>query len=58
MSSRTSGVVESGVAIGLFVLVAASGAFAKGGPKIRVADDPSLKQGSPAIVLIEISDFQ
>ena len=32
--------------------------FAKGGRKISVGDDPSLKQGSPRVVLVEISDFQ
>jgi hypothetical protein len=57
MSNRVGGIAKSGVAIGLLLLAAASGAFAKG-PKIRVADDPSIKEGSPAVVLIEISDFQ
>ena len=33
-------------------------ALAKKGPKISVGDDPSLKEGSPQLVLIEVSDFQ
>lgn len=33
-------------------------AFAKGGPKISVGDYPSMKEGSPQLVLIEVSDFQ
>lgn len=47
------------VAVGLIlVLGAQSPAFAKKGAKISVADDPSIKEGSPEIVLIEVSDFQ
>lgn len=47
------------VAVGLvFVFGAQSPAFAKKGAKISVADDPSIKEGSPEIVLIEVSDFQ
>lgn len=32
--------------------------FAQTGSKITVGDDPSRKQGSPALVLIEVADFQ
>ena len=32
-------------------------AFAKG-LKISVGDNPSMKEGSPQLVLIEVSDFQ
>lgn len=42
----------------LLLLLGGSPALAKKGPKVSVADDPSQKQGSPALVLIEISDFQ
>jgi protein-disulfide isomerase len=28
------------------------------GPKISVGDDPSMKEGSPGLVLVEVSDFQ
>lgn len=43
----------------LFATVgAADSAFAKSNPKISVADDPSLKVGSPEVVLIEVSDYQ
>ena len=59
MSNRVSGIAKSTVVIGaLLVLASASVGFAKGGRKISVGDDPSLKQGSPRVVLVEISDFQ
>jgi protein-disulfide isomerase len=32
--------------------------FAEESRKIAVGDDPSLKQGSPALVLVELSDYQ
>jgi hypothetical protein len=37
---------------------AQSWALAKKGPKISVGDDPSIKNGSPAFVLVEVSDYQ
>lgn len=58
MSNGVSGTARASVAIGLLLLASASAAFAKGGRKIQVADDPSIKEGSPAVVLVEISDFQ
>jgi hypothetical protein len=59
MSIRVSGIAKSAVVIGSLVLFgSASAGFAKGGRKISVGDDPSLRQGSPRVVLIEISDFQ
>ena len=59
MSSRVSGFARSAVLIGSLLLFgSASAGFAKRGLKISVGDDPSLKQGSPRVVLIEISDFQ
>lgn len=33
-------------------------AFAQTGSKISVGDDPSRKEGTPALVLIEVGDFQ
>ena len=33
-------------------------AFAQTGSKISIADDPSRKTGSPALVLVEVGDFQ
>jgi len=41
----------------VFLLGAASQALARG-PKIDVGDDPSVKEGSPDLVLVEIADFQ
>lgn len=41
------------------VLAGGAGLWAAAkGPKISVGDDPSLKEGSPQLVLIEVSDFQ
>jgi hypothetical protein len=42
----------------VLALGAQSLAFAKRGPKISVGDDPSVKEGSPELVLVEVSDFQ
>ncbi|HKI06571.1 MAG TPA: thioredoxin domain-containing protein [Thermoanaerobaculia bacterium] len=42
----------------MFVLGSASWALDKKGPKISVGDDPSMKQGSPKLVLVEVADFQ
>lgn len=41
-----------------FLLGSASRALARGGPKIDVGDDPSMKEGSPELVLVEVADFQ
>lgn len=47
------------VALGAILLIGSqTWAFAKKGPRISVGDDPSMKEGSPKLVLIEISDFQ
>ncbi len=41
------------------VLAGGSGSWAAAkGPRISVGDDPSLKKGSPELVLVEVSDFQ
>jgi protein-disulfide isomerase len=51
--------ITSWIAVGLFLILGApSWAFAKKGPKISVGDDPSMKEGSPGLVLVEVSDFQ
>jgi hypothetical protein len=42
----------------VLILGAQSSALAKKGLKIPVGDDPSMKEGSPQLVLIEVSDFQ
>jgi protein-disulfide isomerase len=41
----------------VFVFGSAAWALGKKGPKISVGDDPSLKEGSPKLVLIEVADF-
>lgn len=47
-----------GAAAALLLLSLASPALARKGTRISVADDPSLKEGSPKLVLVELSDFQ
>lgn len=42
----------------VLILGSQSLAFAKKGVKISIDDDPSIKEGSPTIVLVEVSDFQ
>lgn len=42
-----------------FVLVLGSQSLAfQKGKKISVGDDPSMKEGNPGFVLVEVSDFQ
>ncbi len=45
-------------AAGAFLLAGAQWAFAQTGSQISVGDDPFQKEGSPALVLVELSDFQ
>ncbi|HEX4954249.1 MAG TPA: thioredoxin domain-containing protein [Thermoanaerobaculia bacterium] len=42
----------------VLVLGSPAVASAKKGPKISVGNDPSMKVGSPSLVLVELSDFQ
>jgi len=44
--------------IGALILVGSQSWAAPKGPKISVGDDPSLKEGTPGLVLVEVSDFQ
>jgi hypothetical protein len=53
--AKLSWVFTAGVVV---VLGSQSWAFAKQGPKISVGDNPSMKEGSPQLVLVEVSDFQ
>jgi hypothetical protein len=46
------------VAVGLLLLASQSAGLAQKGRKISLADDPSLKEGAPAVVLVEVSDYQ
>ena len=47
------------IAVGVILLIGSpSWAFAKKGLRISVGDDPSMKEGSPELVLIEVSDYQ
>ena len=53
------GISRITVAVGIVLVFGSqSWAFAKKGQKISVGDDPSMKEGSPKFVLVEVSDFQ
>jgi hypothetical protein len=59
MSVNLRGAFPLVLAVGLsLVLGSHSRALAQKGLKIPVGDDPSMKEGSPEIVLVEVSDFQ
>lgn len=60
MTSGNRGISPWALAAGLALVLSGpqAWALAKKGPKIPVGDDPSLKEGSPQLVLIEVSDFQ
>jgi hypothetical protein len=59
MTSSSRGMSPWVVAVGvIFLSGSPSWAFAKNGLRISVGDDPSMKEGSPELVLIEVSDFQ
>ena len=58
MTTRFYGPSSLLVVIGFGLLLGSSAeAFAKG-PKISVGDDPSIKEGSPNLILVEVADFQ
>ncbi len=61
MTVRTRRISPWLVVLGIALLLALGstpGVLAKKGPKISVGNDPSMKQGSPPLVLVELSDFQ
>lgn len=58
MTVRIRGLSPWLVAVGLVLVLASQSLSAQKGQKISVRDDPSLKNGSPELVLIEVSDFQ
>jgi hypothetical protein len=59
MTADIRGVSRWMVAAGLvLVLGPQSWAYAQVGRKISVRDYPSMKESSPGLVLIEVSDFQ
>lgn len=45
-------------AAGVVLVLASPSWAAQKGPKISVKDDPTLKEGSPGLVLVEVADFQ
>jgi protein-disulfide isomerase len=57
MSFRLRGMSVAMVGV-LLLVVALPRAFGETGRRISVGDDPALKEGSPTLVLVEISDFQ
>lgn len=58
MSIRVSGVGKSAIACAFVLLVSLSAALAMSGRKIAIGDEPSLKQGAPGLVLVEVADFE
>lgn len=59
MRASARGMSSLAVVLGLILCLGmSSSAFARKNPRISVADDPSLKEGSPGLVLVEIGDFQ
>lgn len=44
--------------IGVLILLGSQSLAAQKGQKISVRDDPSMKEGNPGLVLIEVSDFE
>jgi len=59
MSTGIRGLYRWVIAVGVvLVLGPQSWAYAQIGRKISVGDYPSMKEGSPGLVLIEVSDFQ
>jgi hypothetical protein len=46
------------VAAATVLALGSSPAAVAKGPTISVGDDPTLKEGSPKLVLVEVSDFQ
>lgn len=45
-------------AAGVVLILGSPSWAAQKGPKISVKDDPSVKEGSPGLVLVEVADFQ
>lgn len=59
MTISNRGISSWVVAAGVVLLLGSQPlASAQKGPKISVGDDPSMKEGSPELVLVEVSDFQ
>ena len=56
--TRNLRVISSLVITAGLLLGSQAWALSKKGPKISVGDDPSIKNGSPQFVLVEISDYQ
>lgn len=58
MSIGAHGICRSVAAIGFLLLASQSAGLAQKGRKIPVGDNPSLKEGTPAVVLVEVFDYQ
>ena len=57
MALNLRGVSPLAVAVGVSLALGVQ-SWALKGPKISLADNPSMKEGSPGLVLVEVSDFQ
>lgn len=58
MVNRLRGISALVVVAGAFLFLGAHSAMAQKGRKISLGDAPSMKKGSPELVLVEVSDFQ
>lgn len=57
MATRLRGISRRAIAAGIALIVGSQAWGAGKSPKISVGDDPSMKEGSPEVVLVEVSDF-
>lgn len=58
MATGIRGMASLVIAVGAVLVLAAPSWAAKKGLKISVEDDPTMKEGSPGLVLVEVGDFQ
>ena len=58
MTIHVHGLSSLRVALGFLILLGLPAQTLAKGPKISVGDDPSMKEGTPDLVLVEVADFQ
>ena len=58
MATGIRGMASLVIAVGAVLVLGAPSWAAKKGLKISVEDDPTMKEGSPGLVLVEVADFQ
>jgi len=58
MAIKARSLFRYAVAAGVLLVLGPACALAQKGLKLSVGDDPSMKQGNPKLVFVEVSDFQ